>query len=184
MIESLLARYGLLAILVGAGIEGEAVLLSGGVLVSKGFVPLWAAMIAATLGSAMIDQLWFWSARFLSHKPWVAKQTHKPAFARALHFLERHPKVFIMAFRFIYGMRTVSPIALGMSTVRARVFVPLNFLAAAIWAPLFIWLGYRYGEEAIATVRRFAGQHVIGLFVVVAFIVALALFAQWRRKPR
>ncbi len=184
MIESLLARYGLLAIFLGAGVEGEAVLLSGGVLASKGLVPLWAAMIAATLGSTMVDQLWFWGARFLSHKPWIAKQTHKPAFARALHFLERHPKSFILAFRFIYGMRTVSPIALGMSTVRARVFVPLNFLAAVIWAPLFIWLGYRFGEEAIATVRHFAGQNlrVIGIFAGV--IVAAALWLRWWRKRR
>jgi membrane protein DedA with SNARE-associated domain len=180
--ESLLIRYGLLAIFLGAGVEGEAVVLTGGVLAARGIVPLWAAMLAATCGSAMVDQAWFWAARGLSHRQWIIRQTAKPAFARALHFLERHPRAFILGFRFIYGMRTVSPIAIGMSSVSARLFVPLNLLAAALWAPLFTWLGYRFGGDAIAVMRRVSGM---GGWVLAGIGVA-AICGAWlyRRRRR
>lgn len=169
--ESLLIRYGLLAIFLGAGVEGEAVVLTGGVLAGRGIVPLWAAMLAATCGSAMVDQAWFWAARGLSHKQWIIRQTTKPAFARALHFLERHPRSFILAFRFIYGMRTVSPIAIGMSGVSARLFVPLNLIAAALWAVAITWIGYRFGGDAIAVVRRVSGASVWGVAVIGVLII-------------
>ncbi len=40
---------------------------------------------------------------------------------------------FILAFRFIYGMRTVSPVIIGLSSVSARRFVVLNAVAAIVW---------------------------------------------------
>ncbi len=180
MIEHLLSRYGLLAIFLGAGVEGEAVVLSGGVLAARGIAPLWAAMIAATCGSAMIDQAWFWAARSLSHKQWIIRQTAKPAFARALHFLERHPKSFILAFRFIYGMRTVSPIAIGMSHIPARIFVPLNLIAAAIWAPLFTWIGFRFGGDALGFLRQLPGGYL--WWSIAATAIAVGAWMLYRRR--
>ena len=175
MFEALLARYGLLAIFVGAGIEGEAVVLAGGVLAGRGLVPLWAAMLAATLGSTLVDQLWFWAGTRFRDRPWIVRMRAKPVFARALDLLVRYPTGFILSFRFIYGMRTVSPVALAVSGVSARRFVPLNLLAAAIWAPLFTWLGYRFGKVAFAVVRRYAPFAAIAIAVVALAVVIVAV---------
>ncbi len=48
--------------------------------------------------------------------------------------LERHPTGFILAFRFLYGMRTISPVIIGLSGVPFRKFLLLNAIAAGIWA--------------------------------------------------
>ena len=179
MIATLLARYGLLAIFVGAGIEGEAVVLAGGALAAHGLVPLWAAMLAATAGSTIVDQLWFWAGTRFRNRPFIARLRAKPAFARALDLMKRYPTGFILAFRFIYGMRTVSPVALGVSGVSPRHFIPLNLLAAAIWAPLFTWLGYRFGKQALALVERIAP---VGLAVVAGVVVATLIVTAMRRR--
>ncbi len=155
--------------------------LTGGVLAARGVFPLWAAMLAAACGSAMVDQFWFRAARSLSHKPWIVRQTTRPAFIRALHFLERHPRTFILAFRFIYGMRTVSPIAIGMSAIPTRLFVLLNLIAAAIWAVLITGIGYRFGGDAIAVVRRISGM---GLWAVAGIGMALIAGAWLLRRAR
>ena len=54
-IETLVAKYGLLAILLGAGVEGEAVVVTGGVLAHRGLVPLIPACICAAVGSFRIS---------------------------------------------------------------------------------------------------------------------------------
>ena len=184
MIEAYIARYGLLAIFLGAGVEGEAVVVTGGVFAQRGLVPLVGAMIAATIGSTIVDQLWFWAGRRFRNHLWVQRITQKPAFARAHGWLERYPTAFILSFRFIYGMRTISPIAIGLSQIPARRFVPLNMLAAAIWAPTFTLIGFWLGHAAAPLIDRIAR---VGLDVVVALAVLALLIAAiiaLRRRAR
>lgn len=77
--------------------------MTGGILAHKGLVSLWGAMIAAATGSCIVDQIHFFLGRYFRHYPWVQRLTERPAFAREIAFLERHPTAFIFGFRFIYG---------------------------------------------------------------------------------
>ena len=144
-IESLIARYGLAAIFLGAGVEGETSVIAGGVMAHRHLVPLWAAMAAAAAGSCVADQLFFAAGRSYRDHPRVKRMAAKPGFAKALVTLERHPVLFVMGFRFLYGLRTVSPIAIGTSHIHARTFILLNALSATIWAILFTGIGYGFG---------------------------------------
>ena len=185
MIETFIARYGLLTIFLGAGIEGEAVVVTGGVFAQRGLISLYGAMIAATLGSTLIDQCWFWAGRYFRDRRWIRRARDKPAFARAQTWLERYPTAFILGFRFIYGMRTVSPIAIGLSNIAARRFVPLNLLAAAIWAPVFTFLGFRLGKSAAPLIDRIehAGLRILAIAAAIALATALIFVArQWLRR--
>ncbi|MDQ2878632.1 MAG: DedA family protein [Pseudomonadota bacterium] len=172
-IETLVVRYGLIAILLGSGIEGEAVVVTGGVLAHRGLVPLIPACIAAAIGSFVVDQAWFYLGRRFQNHRWVEKMRAKPTFGRAIALLERRPTGFILAFRFIYGMRTVSPIAIGTSRVPARTFVPLNALAAAVWGPAFTLLGFYVGHALDPLIDRLWGK----VHIVVLVVVALVVFA-------
>ena len=167
-IEALIARYGLLAIFAGAGIEGEAIVLTGGVLAHEGLLPIWGVAAASAAGSCLVDQLWFWLARRYRDHRLVRAARCKPAFARALRLLERFPTAFILAFRFVYGLRTVSPIAIGSSTVPSRKFVPLNIVAAAIWGPAIAWAGFAFGRALDPWLRE------MKTVILVACAVALA----------
>lgn len=186
-IEALVARYGLGALLVGAGLEGEAVVVAGGLLAHQGLIPLAGAMAAAALGSFAADQAWFaFGRRFREHR-WVAKARAKPAFARALATLERYPIGFIFAFRFIYGLRTVSPIAIGTTRVPARTFLGVNAVAAVIWGVTFSAVGYLFGNAF----ERLIGKlhpHGRDLWWIVAGLVAagaaVGLGVRWWRGRR
>jgi len=185
-IEALLLRYGLLAIFLGAGIEGETVVVLGGVMAHRGLVPLWAAALAAAAGSFLVDQLFFLAGRRFRTHPRLRKLTEKPAYARAMAALERHPTGFIFAFRFLYGLRTISPFAIGTSRIPARRFLPLNAAAALVWAPLFSGLGYVFGG-AIEQVfgRLHAVEHIVLLILAAAVLVTglgLAARRLWRRR--
>jgi membrane protein DedA with SNARE-associated domain len=183
-VAALLARYGLLGIFLGAGVEGEAVVITGGILAHRGLWPLWAAMVASACGSCIVDQLWFLLGRYCRRYRWVQRIAAKSAFAKALGFLERHPTAFIFGFRFVYGMRTVSPIAIGTTTVPAARFMVLNAVAAAIWGPLFTYIGYEFGK-AIDPLLHHIQKDALWALAAVALvaIVAGSVIAWLRREP-
>lgn len=175
VLETIVARYGLFAVLVGAGLEGEAVVIVGGVLAQRGLLPVLPVALCAVLGSFAVDQLWFYAGRHLRDRSWVRKLTDRPVYGRAIKALERHQIGFILCFRFIYGMRTISPVAIGTSQIRTKKFVVLNLISAAVWGPLFTLLGYEFGHAALPLIEKF-GPLVLG--VVVALVVA-ALMISW-----
>jgi len=174
-IETAIARFGLLAVFLGAAVEGETAVVTGGLLAHQHLLPLGGVMIAATAGSLVADQCLFLIGRYYRDHPRVRTIVSQPKFAKVWTMLERYPRRFIFAFRFLYGMRTISPIAIGTSSVPARIFLLLNLLSAIVWATLATAVGYVFGhgiEMAFGRLRRI--EHV-GAAVVAAIVIALAI---------
>ena len=184
-IESLIGDYGLAAIFLGAGIEGETMVLAGGLFAHEGMLSLPGAALAAAAGSFVADQCFFAAGRRFRNHRWVQRAQAKPAFARALDTLERHPIGFIFAFRFLYGLRTVSPIAIGTSHVPTRTFLWLNAAAAVLWAILFTGLGYVFGTGIAELLGRYRPHGRQWLWVALAAVVlglVFGAFRWWRRR--
>lgn len=181
-LEHLLADYGAWALLVGAAVEGETVVMLGGVLVHRGVLGYASAVAAAAMGSFVADQLLFFLGRSMRHLAWVEKLARTRAFARVSALCERHPLTFVFGFRFLYGLRTVSPLAIGASAVPTRTFVLVNFAAAWTWALVFVSIGYAFG----LTLQRLLGrwhplQHLLLLAALVAGLL-MVIAAIWHRR--
>jgi membrane protein DedA with SNARE-associated domain len=180
-VNDLLAHYGLFAVFAGSGIEGEPFALAGGILAHRAALPLWQVMIAASLGSCTVDQFWFFLARYFRDDRWVVRLSRRPAFADAIDLIERRPTMFILLFRFAYGLRAIAPVAIGSSQVSAWRFVPLTIVASAIWGPIFVTIGYMFGT----TLERYLPHSTATIiFVVMAFalISILCTRAALRRR--
>ncbi|WCT74968.1 DedA family protein [Sphingomonas naphthae] len=184
-VEQFLSHYGLAAVALGAAFEGETAVIAGGLLAHRGLWPLGGAMLAAFLGSFAADQMFFAVGRTCRGMAWVQRLQRRAAFAKALDVFHRHPTGFILAFRFLYGLRIVSPVAIGTTRIPARRFLALNLIAAAIWAPLFTILGYSFGK---GLERWFGGRHVplwavgVGVLALVGGGFAIHLLIQRRRR--
>ena len=181
-IEALIAQFGLPAVALGASLEGETVVMTGGFIAHQGLLPLYGVMIAAAIGSFVADQFFFLlGRRFRAHRL-VRKVTERPAFARVLTMLERYPTGFVLAFRFLYGLRTISPIAIGTSAVPTHRFVLLNAVAAMIWGVVIAGIGYSFGEGvemAFGHLRRF-GHVALAIAGLVAVATAVTLLVRGR----
>ncbi len=173
--EQLIARYGLFAIFLGAGIEGEPFALLGGVLAHRQWLSPIAVAAAAIAGSCLIDQFWFHCSRYFRQSRLVAGFVARPAFGRSLDLIARHPVGFVLLFRFAYGLRAVATVALGASRISTRLFVVLNLIAAAIWGLLFTGLGYALGPALQGLEARYGfgvaavsvGASVLALVIVI-----------------
>jgi membrane protein DedA with SNARE-associated domain len=144
-LEGMVSTLGLPGIAVGVAIEGEGVAFLGGVLAHRGFWPVEAAAFAATLGAAVSDNAFFGAGRYSGRSRHVSRVLASGTVARLRAALDRHPDVFILAFRFIYGTRVASAVMLGTTAVPWSRFMVLNLVSVLAWAHLVTWLGYAGG---------------------------------------
>ena len=186
--EEFLRQYGPIGIFLGAGFEGQTAVIVGGLLARQHIVHLWLVLASATAGSGVVDHLLFVAGRrFRTHR-WVVRATRQQAFARALTFIERFPISYTLAFRFIFGLRVASPIAIGVSQVPTWRFTLLNILGAMIWATAFTMAGFIFGEAVhnVLGHGHHAGRWTLiaaGGIIVVVLIVWAVRYLLRRRRP-
>ena len=173
--ETLLADYGLLAILVLTFFEGETVVIVAGFLSHEGYFSPYTLCLTAFLGTFAGDQLWFYLGRRHANLKIVQKVTTFPQFARVIRLIETHPIKFILSFRFVYGIRNISPVALGLSRISALKYFVLNAIAAIVWAMTFTSIGYFFGQAAEAFIGRING--VFGKIIAAVIVGAIVYFA-------
>lgn len=184
-IEAIVARWGVAAVFAGAMLEGETAVIAGGLIAHQGLIAWPLAFGAAAIGSFLADQFFFAAGRRYRDRPLVQRWTQKRAFAKALQLLERYPVGFIFAFRFLYGFRTVSPVAIGTSQVPLATFVPLNAAAAVVWAALFTALGYWFGEAVTEVAGRLQpSRHtlLVGIAVLSGGFAIFQFVRWWRGR--
>ena len=186
--EEFLRQYGPIGIFLGAGFEGQTALIVGGLLARQHILNLWLVLACATAGSGIVDHLLFVAGRSFRWHRWVVRATQQVAFARALKFIERYPISYILAFRFIFGLRVASPIAIGVSKVPTWRFAVLNIGGAIIWATAFTMVGFVFGE---AVHNLFGRGHAGRWTLVAAGGIILVVLTAWairyllrRRKAR
>lgn len=179
-LSELVAQYGYSVILLGTFFEGETILVIGGFAAHRGHLELSGVVLAAFIGTVCGDQFYYFLGRrhgrgLLSRHPrWVPRVT------RAKRLIERFQLPIILLFRFIYGVRTITPFVLGMQGVPVRLFLPLNILGAALWAVSFGGAGYLFGkglEKLLGDLHRIEGWVLLGLGLSG---MALWLVHRWR----
>jgi len=182
MLASYLAEYGYLVVAVGAFIEGETILLLAGYAAQQGALDVRLVLLLGFLGAFAGDQLWFHLARRHGSR-WLERRPHLVAKAtKARQLLERHATLFILSFRFIYGLRNLGAVAVALSNVSTQRFLLLNATAAALWSVLVIGAGYLFGEAAAAMLDQLASiqKQVLAIAALLACAaIASIVLRRW-----
>ncbi len=165
--------------------EGETFVLLTGFAAAQGLLNLPLLLVAAALGSFAGDQCYFWIGRHFGLRLIARRPDWRAHVDRALSWLTRFDAAFILSFRFIYGVRNFSSFALGISGIGWKRFLAFNFIAAWLWAAVFIGLGYLCGHAF----ERVMGQmaHRFSIVLLAVFVVLLCgghLIHRLRRHRR
>ena len=150
-----LTTYGYIALFLyslGGGFVG---LMAAGVLSYMGKMDLMTAMTVAMVSNFLGDTLLFYMARY--HKKEVLNYFHKHRRKLALsHMLmKKHGSWIIFMQKFVYGIKTLIPLAIGITKYDFTRFSILNFFAAVLWA-LVVGLG-----------SYLAGKPIMGVYEVI-----------------
>lgn len=167
-LETLVSTYGYWALLVGTFFEGETILIIGGLTAHLGYLKLPIVMLVAFIGSFSGDQFYFFVGRLkgadlLAKHPKWQKKVHK-----VHQLMERYHDFIMVGFRFVYGMRIMTPFVLAMNKrVRTSRFVVLNAIGAAIWSVVISGGGYLFGN-ALEIVLRDIKRYQIGVMLIIS----------------
>lgn len=168
-LQELVSNYGYIAIGIGTFLEGEMVLILGGLAAHRGFLQLPWVVACAFLGAFSGNQFYFHIGRhngekFLAKRPaWQAKS------AKVFAMAEKHQIWLILGFSFIYGVRTVTPFLLGVAGVSPIRFFLLSMIGTLAWATLVGSLGYFFGY-ALTSMLGNIKQYELLIFGIFASI--------------
>ena len=181
-LQELVSNYGYLAISIGTFLEGETILILGGLAAHRGFLQLPLVIACAFLGAFSGNQLYFHIGRrngesFLAKRPaWQAKS------AKVFSMADKHQTWLILGFSFIYGIRTVTPFLLGVAGVSPVRFFLLSIIGTLAWATLVGSLGYFFGY-ALTSVLGNMKQYELLIFSIFAGIgIVLWLIRHFRNR--
>ena len=182
--DAFVAHYGLLAVFVGGLLEGEVILILAAVAAHHGLLPLPSVFAVAVIAAALGDLIWFAMGRYGSRMPRIESLAAKPVVQSALTRVERHPVIFVLSFRFIYGLRMAGAVACGLSRIPLLQFIVLNLIAALVWAAVIIGLGYAFGtalEAMLGNVARIEWK-ILATLAVVAVLFGVIRYLSARNR--
>jgi membrane protein DedA with SNARE-associated domain len=183
-INALLVNYGYWAVFIGCLLEGETILILGGLAAHQTSLRVVDVILIATLGGMLGDQILFWTGRYFGPRILPRLHRQQATIDRVSGLIERYPMASVFSVRFLYGMRLIGPLVIGASRLSPLRFSAINLLGAAVWATLFVMAGYWAGEalqNLLGNLKPYRLPIFIGVVVIAAVV---ALFRHHRAKVR
>jgi membrane protein DedA with SNARE-associated domain len=184
-LQSIIENYGYAAILIGTFLEGETVLVLAGLAAHQGYLALSWVILAAFFGSLAGDQLFFYLGRKHSQAVLSWRPIWKERAEKVHEMMNRFETPLILSFRFLYGLRTVTPFVIGMSPVSVKKFLVLNAVGALVWAAVIGSGGYLFGralEVFIGKIKHYEVQ-VFAMIALLGLLIWIVHFYH-RRKHK
>ena len=176
--ELLLLKYGYLLLFVGVIVEGEAVLIAGSFLASRGYFNIGTVALVALAANTLSAQFYYTAARVRGRRWFDGRFPSNSPYRKIIDWVGTRGNSVLLISRFVFGFRIVIPAACGAFGMPAARFTIINFLAGLLWVVPTSIAGYYFGEEATSFVRG-ARQYTLTTVLVGALIV-LSIFIAWR----
>ncbi|KGF64157.1 membrane protein [Pseudomonas lutea] len=173
MLQHFLQEFGYFALFLGTFFEGETILVLAGFLAFRGYMDINIVVVVAFFGSYAGDQLWYFMGRKHGRKLLARKPRWQLMGDRALEHIRRHPDIWVLSFRFVYGLRTVMPVAIGLSGYPSGRYLLLNGIGAAVWAAALGAAAYKFGsvlEGLLGNVKKYE-LWVLGALLVIGVLL-------------
>ncbi len=175
---SFIQDYGYFFVFIATILEGETILALASFASYQGYLYLPTVMLIGFVGAVIGDNLFFYFGRYKGKKFLENHPKFNEKAFRIHALIERHQDLLIFGSRFMYGFRTVIPIAIGTSKVSGLRFLALNILGAIVWAIFFGSIGYAFGsvlESVLGGIHRAQKYIILGVIAGVILVHIIRL---------
>ncbi len=180
-------RYGYGIIFAGTFLEGETILVLGGFLAHRGYLNIAFVIVSAFLGSLLGDQIYFLLGKYKGNNVLLKHPNWKSKIGKFNAYLGKYSVFIVLIFRFLYGLRTVAPFAIGLSGMSNIKFLVFNAISACLWAVAVGMAGYLFGhtvEIILGDLRKIELVVIIPLFVIFIAVLAVRFCRKRRNRAR
>jgi len=181
-LDSLINSYGYWLVFAGTLVEGELVLLLAGAAAQRGSLDPGAVVVAAFAGAIAGDNLFFHLGRWLGQGILARRPGWRARAERVLALLGRYRDALILSFRFLYGLRMATPIALGTARVAPLRFALLDGVGAALWSVAITAAGYGLGSAAQRLLGSLRREELAFFALIAVGWMGLRIASRLRRR--
>lgn len=170
------STWGYVILFLWSILEGELGLIFAGIAAHTGHLNVWLAIFIAGLGGFVGDQIYFYIGR--SNKAYIQKKlvAHRRKLALAHLLLQKYGWGIIFVQRYMYGMRTIIPISIGLTRYSAVKFAIINLISAWIWAGITILLAWVLGDKILEILKLLKKYPYVLLICIVVFLIGVAWY--------
>ena len=141
-----LSTYGYIILFAYSLGGGMVAIIAAGILSYAGKMDLHTSIAVAFVANALGDSMLFYMSRYNKAQimPYVKKHKRKLALSHIL--MKKHGDKIIFFQKFVYGIKTLIPIGIGMTKYPVIKFNILNIISAFFWAVILGYASFSAGE--------------------------------------
>ena len=179
-----LATYGYIGLFLYSLGGGFIALIGASVLSFMGKMDLTLVILIAFSANAIGDILLFYMARYQKSMMMDNLRKHRRKLALAHIMMKKRGSWIILIQKFVYGIKTLIPIAIGLTKYDFKKFAILNVLSSAVWALVFGFGSYYSGDALVKTAGVIGDKPWIAPIILVFFGGALWLYMHKATKKK
>ncbi len=178
-----LSTYGYIILFLYSLGGGFLALMAAAVLSYAGKMDLFLSITVASLANFIGDEALFYLGRYNKEiiKPYLKNHKRKLALSHILMKKNGYKIIFIQ--KYIYGLKTLVPIAIGLTKYDFKKFTLFNFIAAIIWAVFIGLISFYAGGFLIKIASNVMDKPWIApLFLVILIYLLWVYFNKATKK--
>ena len=179
-----LATYGYIGLFLYSLGGGFVALIGASVLSFMGKMDLSLAIFIAFIANALGDVLLFYMARYQKSMMMEGLRKHRRKLALAHVMMKKNGSWIILIQKFVYGIKTLIPIAIGLTKYDFKKFTILNIASSAVWALVFGLGSYYSGSILVKVAGVISEKPWIAPIILVVFGGALWLYMEKATKKK
>jgi membrane protein DedA with SNARE-associated domain len=155
----------------GVFLEGELILFSAIIAAHQKLLNIWIVVIIAITATISSDVFYFNAGKYKAKK-WLKKSKFSQKFEIVNKRLLKHRNKMLFFYRFIYGMRILTPFVLGTQDIRFVNFLKYSIIGTIIWCAIIVVLGFAFGEFILNNLKHIEKieYYAIGLFGLIGIV--------------
>jgi len=166
--EELIKDWGYIVLFLYSFGGGFVALVVAGILAYSGELNILIVLVVAGVANFIGDQFLFTIARNNKDtaKKMMAKHRRKIAMAHLM--MRKYGSMVVFLQKYIYGIKTLIPLAMGLTKYDYKRFIVFNFLATIVWTLLIGISSYMLGELVYTYIDEFKtyGLVVVGIILL------------------
>lgn len=171
--EELIRDWGYIILFLYSFGGGFVALVVAGILSYSGELNIVVSMLVAGVSNFLGDQFLFTLAR--QNKAYAKQMMgkHKRKIALAHVMMRKYGSWVVFIQKYIYGIKTLIPLAMGLTKYDGRKFVFFNIFATTLWALVVGLSAFMLGELVYTYIEEFK---TYGIVLVVTILLLVAYF--------
>lgn len=173
--EELIRDWGYIILFLYSFGGGFLALAVAGVLSFSGELNLYTSMAVAASANIIGDQFLFYIARNNKAQAKQMMGKYHKYVEKTENLMIKLGSFAIILQKYIYGIKTLIPLVIGLTTFDSRKFFVFNIIGAIIWAAVVGYLSYSLGEVLISAAEDYKNY---GIAIAVAIVVLVTFLTR------